>query len=259
MRLINGECLEEMAKLPDNSVDMVMTSPPYDNLRTYNQEGGCNWGEHVWKPCLEHIYRLLKTGGVCVWVVADATINGSETGTSFRQALHWLDIGGRLHDTMIWRKPNPMPRTHNRYEQAFEYMFILSKDRPSHWNPKMIKCKCAGKARGGTFQHNGDGVRAPKHKGGVCSQEKQADNVWDFAGGSKTPHPAEFPEVLISDHVSSWSNEGQTVLDPFMGSGTTGVACANLNREFIGIELDPGYFEIAKKRIADAITCKNPD
>ena len=145
-----------------------------------------------------------------------------------------------------------MPRTHNRYEQAFEYMFIFSKGRPSSWNPKMVDCKMAGKKRGGTFQHNGDGERLPKHKGGVCAKTKQCDNVWDCPGGNKTDHPAEFPEMIAQDHIKSWSNEGDTVLDPFMGSGTTGVACRNLDRDFIGIELDEKYYEIAKKRIESA-------
>lgn len=251
IKLYKGDCLERMKEIPDGSVDLTVTSPPYDNLRTYNDS--LDWGDHVWKPVLDELFRVTKQGGVVVWVVGDATIKGSETGTSFKQALYAKEIGFNLHDTMIWRKPNPMPKTHNRYEQAFEYMFIFSRGKPSAWNPMMVDCKMAGKKRGGTFQHKGDGVRLPKHKGGLCAKTKQADNVWDCAGGSTTKHPAEFPDRLILDHVKTWSNEGDTVLDPFMGSGTTGVACANLGRDFIGIEKDLDYFNIALKRIEEAI------
>jgi len=250
MKLMQGDCLERMKEIESGSVDLTVTSPPYDNLRTYNDS--LDWGEHVWKPVLSELFRVTKRGGVVVWVVGDATIKGSETGTSFKQALYAIECGFRLHDTMIWRKPNPMPRTHRRYEQAFEYMFVLSAGKPSTWNPKMVECKMAGKKRGGTFQHNGDGIRMQKHKGGVCSKNKQSDNVWDCSGGSKTAHPAEFPESLINDHITSWSNEGDTVLDPFMGSGTTGKMALLNGRDFIGIEKDLDYFNIALERIEKA-------
>jgi site-specific DNA-methyltransferase (adenine-specific) len=236
-----------MQQMDECSIDLTVTSPPYDNLRTY--EGTLQWNEGIWKPVLEQLYRVTKKGGVVVWVVGDATIKGSETGTSFKQALYAKECGFNLHDTMIWQKPNPMPRTHNRYEQAFEYMFVLSKGKPNAWNPKMVECKMAGNKRGGTFQHDGDGIRKPKHKGGVYAKEKQADNVWIQAGGSKTSHPAEFPLSLASDHIRSWSNEGDTVLDPFMGSGTTGVAALELGRSFIGVEKVDKYFRLASDRI----------
>jgi site-specific DNA-methyltransferase (adenine-specific) len=243
-----GDCLDVMKDIPDGSVDLTVTSPPYDNLRTYNGNNAL-WGEHVWKAVIQDLYRVTKDGGVVVWVVADATIKGSETGTSFNQALWAKECGFNLHDTMIWNKPNPMPRTHNRYEQGFEYMFVFSKGKPVVWNPKMVPCKMAGKKRGGTFQHNGDGIRKPKHKGGVCAEEKQCSNVWLCAGGSKTAHPAEFPYQIAHDHIISWSNEGDTVLDPFMGSGTTLVAAKRNNRKAIGIELEEKYCEMAARRL----------
>lgn len=249
IELVQGDCLEVMKQIPDGCVDMVMTSPPYDNLREYGKDFTV-WGPHIWEPCLDHITRVLKSGGVCVWIVADATIKGSETGTSFRQALHARDkCGLNIHDTMIWIKPNPVPRTHRRYEQAFEYMFVFSKGRPAVWNPHLIPCKHAGKKRGGTIQQDSSGVRTPKHKGGVCASHKQDQNIWLQAGQSVSEHPAEFPLMLIDRHVSSWTDPGCLILDPFMGSGTTGVAAKNLGRDFVGIELDPKYFEIAKKRI----------
>jgi len=125
MNLMQGDCLERMKEIESGSVDLTVTSPPYDNLRTYNDS--LDWGEHVWKPVIAELFSVAKQGGVVVWVVGDATIKGSETGTSFKQALFAMECGFNLHDTMIWRKPNPMPRTHNRYEQAFEYMFVFSK------------------------------------------------------------------------------------------------------------------------------------
>jgi DNA modification methylase len=250
MQLIHGGCLEEMAKLADGSVALTVTSPPYDNLRTYN--GSLEWGEHVWKPVLSELCRITKTGGVVVWIVNDATIEGSETGTSFKQALYAMECGFRLHDTMIWHKPNPMPLTHNRYEQAFEYIFVLSNGRPSVWNPTLVPCKCAGMKRGGTFQHDGDGLRKEKHLGGVYADTKQDCNVITLAGKSETAHPAEFPKQLAKKIISTWSNKGDVVFDPFTGSGTTGVCCVELSRDFIGTEKNTEYYEIAKKRIADA-------
>ena len=248
MRLIQGDCLEEMKNIPDGSIDMVLTSPPYDNLRDYGKDF-TGWGDHIWKPCLSHLFRVLKDGGVCVWIVNDATIKGSETGTSFKQALFAMDCGFRLHDTMIWNKPNPIPRTHKRYEQCFEYMFIFTKGKIVKFNPLMLPCKNAGKKRGGTIQMKSDGLRKQKNKGGVYGATKQAGNVWSFVNSDRSEHPAIFPLKLAIDHIMSWSNEGDTVLDPLMGSGTTGVACVNLKREFIGIELDENYFNIASDRI----------
>ena len=251
IKLIQGDCLEKMQELQDSSIDLTVTSPPYDNLRTYNGNNEL-WGEHVWRDVIAELYRVTKDGGVVVWVVADATIKGSETGTSFKQALHAMDCGFRLHDTMIWGKPNPIPRTHNRYEQAFEYMFVLAKGKPATWSPVKVPSKMAGKPRTGTMQHDASGVRATKHKGGVTAALKVPGNVCLAAGESKTSHPAPFPEKLAHDHIISWSNPGDTVLDPFMGSGTTGVACVNTGRKFIGIERDPDYFEIARSRIEQA-------
>ncbi len=249
--LMQGDCLERMKEIPDGSVDLTVTSPPYDNLRSYNGNNK-QWGEHVWEAVLAELYRITKDGGVVVWVVGDATIKGSETGTSFKQALWAMACGFNLHDTMIWCKPNPIPRTHNRYEQQFEYMFVLSKGKPTSWSPVKVPSKLAGKPRTGTMQHDSSGVRKPKHKGGEYAALKVLGNVWLAAGESKTSHPAPFPEKLAHDHIISWSNEGDTVFDPFMGSGTTGKMAKLTGRDFIGIELDQGYFDIAKQRIENA-------
>ena len=252
INLIKGDCLEKMKEIESGSVDMVLTSPPYDNLRDYGKDF-IGWGDHIWKPCIDQIYRTLKNGGICVWIVADATIKGSETGTSFKQALYAKEIGFNLHDTMIWNKGSftAVGALKSRYAQTFEYMFIFTKGKLKTFNPiKDRKNKIKGKIGGRLRKANGEMVQMSTH-GKQRAEYGQRFAIWNQApaGGNKTNHPAPFPDQLAHDHIVSWSNEGDVVLDPFMGSGTTGVACKNLNRSFIGIEMDDKYFEIAKERI----------
>jgi site-specific DNA-methyltransferase (adenine-specific) len=252
--LILGDCLENMQGITDGSVDLTVTSPPYDNLRSYNGNNAL-WGEHVWKAVIKELYRVTKQGGVIVWVVGDATIEGSETGTSFKQALWAKECGFNLHDTMIYRKEIPTwNRTSMRYRQNAEYMFVLTKGRTSTFNP--IEDKKVKNMAPRMCKANRNG--APRYELYTPKKEHTCrGNIWEYAvGGKSIGHPAVFPEKLAHDHVLSWSNEGDTVLDPFMGSGTTGVACKRLGRNFVGIELDAGYFEIAKRRIADAEACQ---
>jgi DNA modification methylase len=251
-KLIQGDCLEKMKEIPDGSIDLTVTSPPYDNLRTYNGNNEL-WGEHVWKAVIKDLYRVTNSGGVVVWVVGDATIKGSETGTSFRQALFFMDCGFNLHDTMIYEKLNPMPKNDKRYEPAFEYMFIFTKGKIKTFNPILLPCKHAGKKTSGT-QYTANGALKKKWGSGKpVKKTKVKSNIWAYpVGNGRVGHPAIFPEQLANDHILSWSNEGDVVLDPFMGSGTTGVACVNTNRNFIGIELDENYFNIAKNRIESA-------
>ena len=249
--LMLGDCLERMKSIPDGSVDLTVTSPPYDNLRSYNGNNE-QWGEHVWREVIRELYRLTKYGGAVVWVVGDATIKGSETGTSFRQALWAMECGFRLHDTMIYQKSTP-PLSHKRYEQNFEYMFVLSKGRLKTFNgirePRKYKDNRKNKAFG---KNKDDSIDFGFSSG---EQTRLKRNVWEiFAGGGSSDtiaskHPAIFPEQLANDHIISWSNEGDTVFDPFMGSGTTGKMALLANRKFIGIELDSQYFDIAKERI----------
>ena len=249
--LIQGDCLDNVGRLWGDSIDTTITSPPYDNLRSYNDNSV--WGSDVWVPLIKDLYRVTRPGGVVVWIVADATIKGSESGTSFKQALYAKECGFNLHDTMIWRKTNPLPLSHNRYEPAFEYMFVFSKGRPSSVNKLMRATKNHGLVTKGTVQKKQDGVRTKK-KTRIVNKECPLTNVWDNAvSASVTGHPAEFPESLVSKHILSWSNPGDLALDPFMGSGTTGVACKKLGRDFIGIELDPEYFQIASDRIKNTI------
>ncbi|HMY01207.1 MAG TPA: site-specific DNA-methyltransferase, partial [Agitococcus sp.] len=255
INLMLGDCLERMKEIPDGSVDLTVTSPPYDNLRTYNNT--LDWGEHVWKPVLRELFRVTKQGGVVVWIVNDATIKGSETGTSFRQALYAKEIGFNLHDTMIWNKGNftAVGALKTSYCPVFEYMFIFSKKKPKTFNPiKDRKNKRFGDKYHQTVRQ-ADGTTKDGHGKGKkrIAEYGQRHNIWlnyPEQSNTKRCHPAQYPENLVKDHLMTWSNEGETVLDCFMGSGTTGVACKNLNRKFIGIEKDETYFKIAQDRIA---------
>ncbi len=257
MKLILGDCIEKMKDIPDNSIDMVMTSPPYDNLRDYGKDF-TGWGEHIWKPVLDGIFRVLKDGGVCVWVVNDATINGSETGTSFKQALYWMEIGGKLHDTMIWEKQTftATGALKTRYAQVFEYMFILTKGKIKTFNPiKDRENKGPFKKHGTVRQPDGTTTKISSVGKMYVGKTSQRFNIWKVnteCSSTNRCHPAQFPLNLAKDHIISWSNENDIVLDPFMGSGTTGIACSDLNRDFIGIELDEGYFNISQNRIKEA-------
>jgi len=249
-QIYNENCLNTMSRMPDGFIDLTVTSPPYDNLRTYT--GEMQWNENVWKGIIKELYRVTKQGGVVVWVVGDATIKGSETGTSFKQALWAMECGFNLHDTMIYRKINYIPLTHNRYEQEFEYMFIFSKGKLKTFNPTTVECKTKGsKTNGRTFyQTNSQNTPTEGHKNGLVKEHKQKGNVWELAtnAGAKG-HPAQFPEQLANDHILSWSNEGDLIYDTFMGSGTTGKMAVLNHRNFIGSELSEAYCRIAEERL----------
>lgn len=240
------DCLVTMSKMQDESVDLVLTSPPYANLRKY---GGFTFNENT---TTREIARVLKQGGVCVWVVGDATINGGETLSPLRQALFFQEVGLRCHDTMIYHKKNPMPLTHNRYEQAFEYMFVFSKGKPKTFNPIMDRCACFGKnhgRRGQKFSVETSierGAADRKRDGDFPYGEfKRKQNVWTYTVGNgsalKSKHPAVFPVQLAEDHILSWSNEGDVVYDPFLGSGTTAYAASKHKRIYIGSEVCGDY------------------
>ena len=257
-KLILGDCLDKMKGIADNSIDLTVTSPPYDNLRTY---GGVidGWSFEKFQGIARELYRITKDGGVVVWVVADATIKGSETGSSFKQALYFMECGFNLHDTMIWQKASYVPLTHNRYEQEFEYMFVMSKGKPKTFNPIKVKCKYAGTKHWGKptyHKTNNSGLVSVEQKNIKDTKIHGNIFIYDTAKASKKGeyggHPAPFPEALANDHILSWSNEGYVVFDPFMGSGTTGKMAILNNRNFIGIELNEEYFKIAERRIEEA-------
>jgi site-specific DNA-methyltransferase (adenine-specific) len=244
--IYNENCVDTMQRMESGSIDLVVTSPPYDNLREYNGY------EFDFKAIAAELVRVIKPGGVIVWVIGDQVIKGSESGSSFRQALHFMDLGLRLHDTMIWRKTNPMPKVKTkRYFDVFEYMFILSKDQPQTFNPIMQPTKQGGKIYSSTVKKITAG-KERQEKTFVLNHERYKDNIWDIAvAQNKTAHSAVFPEQIALDHISTWSNENETVYDPFMGSGTTAKAALKLGRNFIGSEISAEYIEIANARLGN--------
>lgn len=256
--LYNGESVSFMREnIPNDCVDLVVTSPPYDDLRLY---GGYHFN---YQAMLSEIYRVLTPGGVCVWVVGDATVDGGETGTSFKQALYAKEeVGFVLHDTMIYAKDSPSYPSNqksNRCSQVFEYMFILSKGKPKTTNLLCDrKNKCGGqKTRNVVSVRYADGVLRDARQY-VVPEHGIRYNIWEIPTGyTKSAkddiayeHPAIFPEQLVRDHIRTWTNDGDLVLDPMCGSGTTCLVAKELNRAYIGIDINPEYINnIAKKRI----------
>lgn len=255
-KLYYGDCVEVMETFKENSIDLTVTSPPYDNLRDYQ-----GYSFNFEGIALE-LFRVTKEGGVVVWVVGDATIDGSETGTSFRQALYFKELGFNLHDTMIYHKDGcPFPET-NRYYPAFEYMFVFSIGKPQTVN--LIKDKknlVFNQSLIGSTQREKDGrtKKISAHKvepGRTIKEFGVRQNIWKYSPGymkstkdDMWDHPAVFPEKLALDHILSWSNEGDTVLDPLAGSGTTLKMAERHDRKWLGIDVSIKYCEIAAQRL----------
>lgn len=246
-----SESSEFMKKyIPDNFVDLTVTSPPYDDLRNYNGY------KFEFEKIADQLYRVTKDGGIVVWVVGDKTKNGSETLTSFKQALYFKEIGFNVHDTMIYQKKTP-PLTHKRYEQEFEYMFIFTKGKIKTFNPIMIPKKYMDTRSNKAFGRN----KTNEHDMGFSSKKTHRikGNVWEYlVGGGKSTkdkiafqHPAIFPEQLATDHILSWSNEGDIVFDPFVGSGTTCKIAKLNNRQYIGVDISQEYVDIAIQRLSE--------
>lgn len=257
-----GDCREVMKSIPDSSIDLTVTSPPYDNLRSYD---GVLWSFDIFKEVAQELYRITKQGGVVVWVVGDSVVNGSETGTSFKQALYFLDCGFKLNDTMIFEKNTtayPARRDGVRYSQIFEYMFIFSKGKI-----KTANLICDKPNKYGNIGHIGLGKNTNRQQDGTLKVVKNIkpvpafsprNNIWRYQVnyGYSTKykdahkHPAIFPEALAKDHITSWSNEGDIIFDPFAGSGTTLVSALNLNRRYIGVEVNKDYYGLIIERLA---------
>jgi len=253
--LFNESNLDTMAKIPDNFLDLTVTSPPYDGLRTYN---GYSF---PFEDIAKELYRVTKQGGVLVWVVGDATVKGTETGTSFKQALYLKECGFNLFDTMIYAKtPRGAVGNNKTYWQTFEYMFIFSKG-----NPKTINLICDRKNKESRDGDNGtkrlENGELLKVKRGGYSEYGRRTNIWEYGIGKGQStkddfafkHPAIFPEQLANDHILSWSNEGDIVYDPFAGSGTTGKMAILNKRKCIMSEISAEYCEIIKKRLEPII------
>lgn len=262
-RIYNENCIDTMQRMPDNFVDLAVTSPPYDDLRDYK---GYSF---PFEEIARELFRVTKVGGIVVWVVGDATIKGSETGTSFRQALYFKEIGFNLHDTMIYHRLSAFPGN-VRYSQDFEYMFVLSKGKPNTFNPIKERRRYDGfQKTGGNRKKNGKITQLSKN-GRIRQQmayindakSKVKTNIWEINAGfmkSTTEefafdHPAIFPEKLAKDHIISWSNENDLIYDPFMGSGTTAKMAILNKRNYIGSEMAGEYISIIDQRIKDANT-----
>jgi len=249
-KIYNEDCLITMKNMPNDFINLTITSPPYDNLRDYK---GYSFN---FESIAKELFRITKDGGIIVWIVSDSIINGSESGTSFRQALYFKEIGFNIHDTMIWSKDTFSFPDKTRYRNTFEYMFVLSKnkintinlinDRKNKWS----NTKVHGTSR------NKDGslfIKSNNNKTKV-SQYGVRFNVWEQSvekNSDTFKHPAMFPEKLINDHILSWSNKGDLIYDCFMGSGTTAKMSIINKRNFIGSEISSDYCEIANKRIND--------
>ena len=244
--LLQGNCKKHLPDLA-GKVDLIVTSPPYDNLRQYKEY------EFDFDSIAPLLVQSLKPGGVMVWIVGDACIDGSETGTSFRQALSFIDLGFKLHDTMIYMKTGVVYPNVARYHQAFEYMFVFSNGSPLTFNPLMDRInKTFGRPTHGT-ERRPDGTTKPRVRAeAITPQLGRRYNVWKIPNALRinTWHPAIFPLALAMDHIKSWSNEGNLVLDPFVGSGTTIEAAMRLNRRVVGIEISEEYCVQIRRRMS---------
>jgi len=242
------DAVSHLLGMDAESVDMVLTSPPYDNIRNYK---GFRWNFH---GLVFELHRVLKPGGVVIWNVADQTVKGGESGTSFRQALHFMESGFTLHDTMIYYKNNPMPSGGDRYHQSWEYIFCFSKGKPKTFNPIMVEAKYGGgesnmKNRGVDGELNYTKAKRNTHT--------KVRNVFAYSigGGISTrdkiayEHPAIMPEKLAEDQILTWSNSGDVVYDPFTGSGTTAKMALLNGRKFCGSEISEEYCDLAERRL----------
>ena len=253
-KIYNMDCLDGLKLLPGESVDLTVTSPPYDNIRSYN--GNIDqWNFNKFKLIADELYRVTKQDGVVVWIVADGTENGSETLTSFRQALYFREIGFSLYDTMIWEKPSPAVPTESRYYDVFEYMFVFCKGvKPKSLN---LLADRENKSAGNTSKKETRSAREDRMLTGKYRTVKETSrrfNVWRVDRGKNlSKHPAVFPYELARDHILSWSSVGDLVLDPFMGSGTTAVAAKQNDRDFVGFEIDKTYFDEAVPVVERAV------
>lgn len=250
-QIIEGNCVEIMKQFGAGVIDLTVTSPPYDDLRNY--KGFIFPFEHI----ANELYRITKQGGVVVWIVNDATIEGSETCTSFKQALYFKEIGFNLHDTMIFRKTNPIPQIYRkRYNNEFEYMFVFSKGAVKTHNPLMVDCLHAGLELNGTTYKNFSKNEQIREKLAKPVKEKKIKgNIWEYVVGKKQEdqeakgHPAPFPCELVRDHIKSWTNQGDIVFDPMCGSGTTPRVACEMGRKYIGIDISHEYCVMARNRV----------
>ena len=246
--VIQGDSSEVMKRFPDDCIDLTVSSPPYDNIRIYH---GYNFEP---EKIIDQLYRVTKPGGVVVWIMMDAVIAGSESGSSFRQALYFKQVGFSLHDTMIWHKPFTRPNENDRrYTSSFEYMFVFCKDsQPKTFNPLLIPSITAGKSMTtvGFRKFDGSYVHEKRRATLKVRPYKRLLNVWTIRQEiKKNPHPAAFPRKLAEMHIRTWSNEGDLILDPMCGSGTSLMIARYLKRNFVGIDVSNEYCEVSRAAV----------
>jgi site-specific DNA-methyltransferase (adenine-specific) len=270
-KIYHEDCLATMGRMLENTVSLTVTSPPYDDLRTYNNKikglsTDYNGYSFDFENIARELYRVTKLGGIVVWVVGDATHNGSETGTSFRQALFFKEIGFNIHDTMIYMKNNFSNPSSTRYHQIFEYVFVLSKGKPATFNPIKDRKNVYGGQVGSwgknTVRQKDGSMKENTKK--MIEEYGQRYNVWTYKTSKNGQedevayeHPAIFPIDLVKDHITSWTNEGDIIYDPFMGSGTTAKGAMLLNRQWIGSEINEEYVDICDRRLGTIQTEMN--
>ena len=253
-RFYNADCFEVMKEIPDNVIDMVITSSPYDELRTYDNKS--IWNFEIFSNIAKELTRIIKEGSAIVWIINDETKNGSESGTSFKQALFFKEkCNLNLHDTMIWNKNEFYTTNSIRYAPAFEYMFIFTKGKLKTFNPIKDRInKSFGRKKSGTFRQKDGSTIIRADLGNIVPEYGQRSNVWEINAEKSRIyrfHPAMFPVGLIEDHIKSWSNEKDCILDCFGGSGTTAIAAINTNRKWVCIEINSEYYDKAIKRIQE--------
>ncbi|HPY82470.1 MAG TPA: site-specific DNA-methyltransferase [Bacteroidales bacterium] len=246
--IYNIDCLVGMQQLPSECIDLVVTSPPYDDLRNYN---GYSFD---FEGIAGELYRVIKKGGVVVWVVGDKIKNGDRSLTSFRQCLYFQEIGFNVHDVMIYQKKNTPFMRSNAYTNCYEFMFVFSKEKVVTFNPLKTKTVRSGFEKL-VSNKKADGVN--NKVVAELKEKKTLTNIWSYAvglGGSTNDkiafqHTAIFPEKLALDHILSWTNEGDLVFDPMSGSGTTCKMAKMNNRNYLGMEISKEYTDLSIKRL----------
>lgn len=248
--IYNDDCRNQLRYI---AADLCVTSPPYDSLRDYE---GIEWDHKVF---MQIARRLRQSVSNIVWIVGDASIDGGESGSSFKQALYFIKLGYKLHDTMIWQKRGFSMPSHTRYHQIFEYMFVFRRGEIPFSPIKDVKNITGGKTTLGknTFRmKNGEMTERARRP---AAEWGMRNNIWKTnTTGQEQPcktleHPATFPYKLAHDHIVSWSNQGDMIVDPFMGSGTTLRAAKDLRRTAIGIEISEKYCEIAARKMQQEV------
>ncbi len=252
-KIYHENCIDTLQRLPDDTIDMTITSPPYDDLRVYN-------GYHFpVEGIAKALFAKTKPGGVVLWVVGDRTVNGDETLTSFKHAFAFREAGFNIHDTMIYAKNNPIPSDcGKRYRQCFEYMFCFSKGRPKTFNGLTEPTKSAGqKIKAFRITEVGRGNLPDEDIGREIKTQRKVGNIFFYNVGTSSSrdkiafeHPAIFPEKLVEDQIRTWTNQGDLVYDCFMGSGTTAKTAYLLDRQWLGSEISAEYVALAERRVA---------